>query len=386
MNRVLILNSGKGPNKGDHAILGSQIENISDQIPDVAIKHLPVLPSKADFFSFFGSVSKSDLVIIGGGQMLRDDTSLLVIPLLSYRVIISKLFRKKVMFYGIGAGPISKKLSRFLVKYVIGRVDCITIRDVHSKELLEEIGIKKDKIVLTADPALSYHPAKEERTENILEEIGLKNQKIIAFTPRRAFYFRHRVLPLKYLGKLGLDNDGKNEQKTAEENIASACDYLIEKYGYKILFIAMTPSISVNNEGENDDVIAKRIISKSNHSNDMLLLDNKYSASEIKGILGKVDMLIAMRMHSTILACMQKTLISAIGINVKFYNFFERLGILNNIINVECLLDKEKFIKNIEDILKNAENSKGLMVSNLNKLLDDERKNVSCVKKLLLRD
>lgn len=385
MPRILILNSGRGPNKGDHAILGSQLEHITNNIKESEIRHLPVLPGKWDFFYFFRLIKWSEIVVIGGGQMLRDDTSLLVIPLLCYRVLVAKLFSRKVMFYGIGAGPIKSTVSRILLRRIISLSNLISVREKFSYDLLQQLGVPVSKLTLSADPALAFSAASQQRAEDILEELGLLNKKIIAITPRRAFYFRHKILPMKYLSKLGLGNSGVEEQALFERNLVGLCDDLTNK-GYFILFIAMTTNRSGDVQGENDDAIAKRIACRCADPDKVMILDEKYSAAEIKAILAFVELLLAMRMHSTILACMQGALVSAIGINVKFYQFFKRLNLSSNVIDPVDSLDPDTLKARIFTILENKDALKAQMSRCLAQLRTEEHNNIIALKKLIYGD
>ena len=44
------------------------------------------------------------------------------------------------MFYGNGFGPITKSFNRKLAKYIVNKVDIITVRDHQSKAEIRSLG------------------------------------------------------------------------------------------------------------------------------------------------------------------------------------------------------------------------------------------------------
>ncbi|NLA86421.1 MAG: glycosyltransferase, partial [Clostridiales bacterium] len=139
-------------NAGDEAILQSVHQNIDDTGGDIAITVLSKDPGETksrygyDAVNRFGlcSVIKAlkscDALVSGGGSLLQDHTS--TRSLLYYLMIIraAEFFKKKVMIYANGIGPIRKKSNRRRVGKIVGRADVITLRDDVSAEELRSMG------------------------------------------------------------------------------------------------------------------------------------------------------------------------------------------------------------------------------------------------------
>lgn len=102
-------------------------------------------------FKFLPVLIDSDVLISGGGSLLQDVTSLK--SLLYYLGVIftALIFGKKVEIFAQGIGPINSKFGQMLTKFLLKRVNKITVRDIESQNLLMTWGIKSE---LVNDPIL----------------------------------------------------------------------------------------------------------------------------------------------------------------------------------------------------------------------------------------
>jgi polysaccharide pyruvyl transferase CsaB len=87
------------------------------------------------------AVQQSDALILGGGSLLQDATSLR--SLLYYLLLIHWGLRAhgRVWLVGQGMGPFRRRMSRLLVRQVLRRVPFISVRDEGSATLLKHIGV-----------------------------------------------------------------------------------------------------------------------------------------------------------------------------------------------------------------------------------------------------
>jgi len=156
-------------NLGDEAILEmaiNQILEITDR------KNITVLSGNKEatknkydvntidrynVFSIFYRLVKSDAIVFGGGSLLQDITSKRSIYYYLFLIRIAKITGNKVIMLSQGIGPIVSKKSKRAVESTLGMVDYITVRDKHSKEFLEGIGMDKNKIFLSTDPVINLH-------------------------------------------------------------------------------------------------------------------------------------------------------------------------------------------------------------------------------------
>ncbi len=90
-----------------------------------------------------------DLLIIAGSQQLSDYFGgAWGFPYTLFKwSVIAKLVGAKVVFLGVGAGPLHSWLGRFFVKYSLFLASYRSYRDESSKKLIEEIGVSGEKPV-----------------------------------------------------------------------------------------------------------------------------------------------------------------------------------------------------------------------------------------------
>jgi polysaccharide pyruvyl transferase CsaB len=88
------------------------------------------------------AIGQSDALILGGGSLLQDATSLR--SLLYYLLLIHWGLRAhgRVWLVGQGMGPFQRRISRVLVRQVLNRVPFISVRDEGSATLLKCIGVR----------------------------------------------------------------------------------------------------------------------------------------------------------------------------------------------------------------------------------------------------
>ncbi len=274
-------------NCGDEAILQAMVTNIRALPAELEITALSNKPefTKTEYkvnsvqrfsiFAVLGAIFKSDIVLSGGGTLLQDGTS--TRSLIYYLTIIkaAKLFRKKVMVYANGIGPVSGKRNRKLVKAVLKSVDVITLREKLSEADLRSIGVDRPDIEVTADPAFTLCSVSEERAKQILADEGVPVGKQMVGVSVREWS----------KAKYGEDYVKK---------LAAACDEL-SKQGKTIVLLPM--------EYPRDLGISQRLVESM--SQKAYMLKKRYTPSEILGLVGCFDLMISMRLHTLIFAAVK---------------------------------------------------------------------------------
>lgn len=334
-------------NSGDDAILQAIIGDIEKSEEQLNIKVLSFDPEKTK--SIYGveavnrfkiretikAIRETDLLISGGGSLLQDVTSTRSIIYYLGIIFLAKFFRKKVYVYANGIGPIDKRFNRFLTRHILNKVDLITLRDEDSKDFVRSINIRNNNLEVTADPVYTLDP----ETPEVVEEIFI-NERIPA--------------DKKYIG-VAVREWKKSPQ--LKEKLAETLKDIIEKTDYDILFIPLHYPEDVETSKE----ICKKIQSNRTH-----IIKGNYSVKEIMGITGKVDLILAMRLHALIYSVVQTTPIVGLIYDPKV------LGLLKTL-EIEEYVDVEDFDSNelTEITLKSIGN------------LDREKENLKEKKKIL---
>ncbi|MCW2277459.1 polysaccharide pyruvyl transferase CsaB [Heliophilum fasciatum] len=157
-------------NAGDEALLKAMIAALRRRRPNLEIIVLSGQPEatakayqvKAVYrynpIAVLTSLLRADLVISGGGSLLQDVTGPLTVPYYLLVVAMAALLGRKAMFYAQGIGPVNGRLAQWMIRHVANRIDLITLRDAASRERLQEMGVTRPPVHITADPVFALPP------------------------------------------------------------------------------------------------------------------------------------------------------------------------------------------------------------------------------------
>lgn len=384
--RIFLSNHGQlagiKSNLGEKAIFAQMLREIRKYSPNVKISVLSSSPSYTrekygvdtvplggiikGVISSLKPIMKCDILIVGGGELIQDKSSLAVIPYNLMRSVIAKLFRKKVVAYAVGIGEDDEitNFGKFLTKLVMNHFDLITVRDTKSKGMLFKLGITKPKIFEAADAANTLPIPSRKRTKEILEIEGITDVKkpIVAFSMRSVFHRTHNLLPFSYRKKFGLLPKNYFINITDfKEKIAKAADFIIEKYNVNIIFV---PSYKGEKLSARDDEFSKEIIELIKNKNHTILIKKDYTPEEIKGLFSVAEFIIAVPLHSLILGGSANVPLIDINYASKGRAYMEQIGQQEYIIHVENPsddFDLEVLIKLIEEVWKNRQDIRKVM-------------------------
>ena len=316
-NRVLVCGSYGRGNAGDDAILKAVVREIYDTREDAEICVMSKNPKQTslsyhvrsiytfNIFKMLSALSKSYLYINGGGSLIQDSTSSrsLYFYLLTLRA--ARLCGCKVMMYGCGIGPVRKRGNRRLASRVIDKsVDCITLRDPDSFAELQRMNVTRPKMFLAADPTLRIEPASDREIEAVFENEGLSVSE-------------------SYLC-LAIRNWKNIELKIP--HIVFAAKYAFERYGLKIVLMPM--------ERNRDLPIAHLLADKIGEV--ATVIEGKYDVHTVIGILSKMRVIMAMRLHALVFGAGQGVATIGIAYDDKVSGFMNYIGREMCVLYDEC--------------------------------------------------
>ena len=164
MKRVVISGYYGYDNIGDEAILYSIIQAIKDFNSEIEIFVLSSSPEKTsqrynvkaagryNLPEIISILKGADLFISGGGSLIQDVTSLKS-PFYYLTILqLARILSKKSVFFCQGVGPLNNRIVRLATLKTLEKVDLISVRDINSKKLLENIGLAGDEIIKSVDP------------------------------------------------------------------------------------------------------------------------------------------------------------------------------------------------------------------------------------------
>lgn len=310
---VTILGYYGAGNTGDEAILAGMIKSlqaigISDitvlsRNPEATIREHQVKAvytgrRSEGLATVYRTIRDSDLFILGGGGLLHDHTAR-VVPYWLSRVLLARIARTPIYFYAQGVGPINRMFSRFLIRWLVNKVDYITVRDQPSVKLLGELGIKRPTIELTADPALLLTT----EADGSLEADGHKllEKERVFLTPER--------INIAISLRPWTDEAYKQNLITVLRKLANA---------YRIHFVVIPFQYG------HDEAISKELSLALPNAN---LLKQEYSPTEMVAILSEFDGIIGMRLHALILGAITNRPLFSLSYDDKVANFMDRIDL-----------------------------------------------------------
>ena len=160
MSKKVVISGYYGAdNFGDEAILETLVKRLKNFGTDITVlssnpektkKNYNVnAVKKFDLRKVINAISKSDVLISGGGSLLQDATSLKSLLYYLFVIFIAQFLKKDVIIFAQGIGPISSKIGEFFTKNLLKKCRWVSVRDEKSLFLLRGWGIKTE---LVCDP------------------------------------------------------------------------------------------------------------------------------------------------------------------------------------------------------------------------------------------
>ncbi len=321
-------------NIGDEAILLG-IRNIFKEVdPEIRIAALTsdptytssvhgVLPVqagfKANFLGIFQQLVKSDMTLVSGGTPLYDYAHIHRM----YKTLLPKLFKRKLCFFGVGTKRINSSAGKKLIKYIIDSCDSISVRDRRTREELTKVGVKRT-IKVTGDPALFI------QMKNVRK---LKGNVKICICPR--------ILSQKYKRHY--------HQRVMEDEIKNMVGVLsktmehLGKQGYKLYLIPFHRA-----PYDDDMKVVTKLLKGSNLHVTILNKDGSMTPPEVVGLIGQMDLVIGLRLHSLIFSAMKGVPMITFDYDMKMGGFMDMVGMsdfaLSSTVKAKDFIEKCEFL------------------------------------------
>jgi len=355
-------------NTGDEAILKSMVRAFKDKIPQIKITVLSNNPlqtfqayqvkaiKRLQLISIMYCLRKVNLFISGGGGLLQDSTGKGWSILYYLGLIwVAKIVKVPVMIYAQGIGPIHKKMNKLLIKWILNKVDLITVRDYPSKKMLNNLGVLKPSIYVNSDPVFLLKKKNINQTMDnypyIQELINSDNRPLIGISVR----------------------EYKSNAINSKRIFAQAADYLIENYKAKIIFFPF--------KYDEDVHISQEILSLMKNKAEILKI--RLEPEELLSILSRLSLLVGVRLHSIIFSSMANIPFIAFNYDPKVKYFVDNLGLSELLIEIDKDISLKNIQEKIEYVRENTDKIKNILLEKVNNLEEKALANNELVYKFL---
>ena len=255
----------------------------------------------------------SDLLLSGGGSLLQDTTSLksLLYYLWVMRVAIS--VHKPFMFYAQGIGPLRRPVSRALVRLVANRAALLTVRDDGSATLLRRIGAIKPPLEVTADPAFALDAAPSDAVDALYAAERLPRDTPLVAVALRPW---HEPRP----GANGNPNGPAHEESHSPVPLyARLLTELERQTGARPVLLPM--------HVPDDLEFGAHVAAHPDAPRNLLAVESAYPPRVLLGLIGRMQAVVALRLHTLIFAARQAVPPFALSYDPKVENLMELLGL-----------------------------------------------------------
>lgn len=376
--KIVICNDGvDSPNKGDQAILQSMLADFSAYFPGVELEAYSFSGTRSPrkIWTLLKAIRGADVFVLGGGHPFQDLTSQCFLLFALFLLGAARLCRTPSICYAIGAGPVVTGLGRRLIPLVLNRTAVICVRDRISGEVLRGLGVDPRRIVQTADAAFGMAVPDEARVNEICEAEQIRGgKKIVAVCLRRWFCFRGGFLP----HRPDLDEARANPRaRQSADNFVEFLNGLLEAEDVEILFVPTRRAGAAPVAGQDDDLFSQEILDRLKQPGRARLLQGDYTPQELKAILGKMSLVVSVRMHAVIFAASLGVPVLGIAIShAKGQGIFEKLGLPPQCYvpieeaQASTLLEKSRWI------LEHRDQVRALLAGRRDQLVRESRRNL----------
>lgn len=290
---------------------------------------------KKDLLRIINEIKQSDLLIFGAGNFLIDITIDVFrgpIPLLALYVFLAKLYNKKVMLYGISAGPLRTEWGQDLSRWIVENSDIVTVRDEQSKKDLMNILVKPKQIYVLPDATIGAESTNQKTTRDILKKEGIleSDKKKIGIALRDLSV----VLP-------------PDKAEGSWKQLANSLNEL--KNDCEFIFIPQSTY-----KEDDDRTTARKFVQRLDKDVTYYIIKNRYDPREIVDLYGYCDATLSIRLHGTVFSVIAGTPVIAINYLPKVEGFMKSMGLDGFLINVDSI-SKERLLKLFCDVLKNKD-------------------------------
>ncbi len=307
-NGILVCGAYGRGNAGDDAILEailSELRQIDQDAPIWVMSRSPKrtrLAYRVNSIYAFNPIKwirrmgHTKLYINGGGSLMQDVTSRRSLWFYLFTIWCAKCRNNKVMMYGCGIGPVQRPFNRKLTARILQScVDAISLRDAHSKAELDDMGVTKPEIALSADPTVILPPSSPEVIDGLMSSQGLDpNGRYIGLALRS-----WRGFPVK------------------APLFGALADLAWEKYGLTPVFLSIEPKLDTPAAQ-----MAAAYIKKAPYH----ILEHSGSSSHTIGLFSRMQVVVSMRLHALVFAAGQHVPVVGVVYDQKVSSFLSYIG------------------------------------------------------------
>ena len=362
---------------GDDAMLLSLVENLRKRIPQVHVtvlcRHPEELTARYGIPSirnldhpewveprgywFYGfndhqprehidclreTIAASDLLIIGGGNLLLDVTDDWLRGPIAWHWFsseIARIYQVPYMLFANSVGPFRTEWGKARSAHILRHAAAITVRDEESLRLVGEMGIARERVHLLPDPALTVTPdlGAAAHILSVIDNPSLNGRLKIGVSVRNLSWQLDVCEVERYLTVL-----------------QRLCDRLVEEFEAGILFIPQC-SYEHGRPTEDDRYVARQVLRGMRNKERAYVLNGQYRAEAVMGIYRWIDLALTTRLHGAVFSAAARTPFLAISYLPKVRGFLRHIDMEEWSLGLEDFQDEERILQKVARLIARRE-------------------------------
>lgn len=301
------------------------------------------------------TLKRSSVLAWGGGVDLEDGGSKSKLLLLNMKLALLKTANRPLVQAFQGAGPLNTSSGRWLAKLAAEFCDCHIVRESNAMDLLRCLGIDSRELFLGCDAALLLDSVNAERGRHILSRKGLDpDAPTLGLNLRRWYHQSGGWIPTEL--RKSVRNGSEVLMDKLIKNIRMS---LRELPGMGVRQLLLLPMYLYYPEPWEDDIA---LLERSVEQLEGFAIGRLYedlSPQDVLSVLSCIDLMVGMRLHSTIMAHVSGTPAIHIAYADKGRDYFSMAGLRSQCVDVDDMLDGSNvatLVEKIKTIMVSEEN------------------------------
>lgn len=234
-----------------------------------------------------------DVYFIAGAIPFHDNLRLMLQQYIY--ALVCKLRGGKVIVNAVSVQPIESLLCRALFRWTAQLADVFSVRDEGAARNAEQLGAPTP-VLRTVDPGMIYKPEAPEVVEELWRNEGLPEERKIFGIGPHIFQNHGKYFDERYEFKIEYEEYSDDSLDAYYQAMAEVADKLSEQG--PVVFFALSTEMPPGD----DRVASEWIISRMKNPHRAHIVRGEYSAAQLMGMLGRLDVYVSTRLHGYALA------------------------------------------------------------------------------------
>ncbi len=263
--------------------------------------------------SIITGIKWSDVVVVGGGELVQDVSSLFYSPYNLLPLFLAGIFRKKRFAWAIGIGQGAELAfwTPLLTRLALRGSHGITVRDRGSFNTLHKLGFREPELTLVSDCALTLSSEVEKNSQSV----------ILGAAPRDVSNRSRKFLPLVLRKKL--KNYKEPDPLPAAGAWAAILDRNVEKHNSEVILFPF----HTGNLSNDDQSFCELVKKKMKHASAVNIADPS-QPEEFLRLISECRVLVTTPLHGAIMAVAMGTIPVSISYASKCTRFMEQAELI----------------------------------------------------------